>query len=116
MDIKRKIGSYSEKNVKFTNHFDDRSEQRQLTREIIKKWIFKINRLLYAEFQEEKKTWKLIYDFTSKYRLVIIVAFNSRIRIVSAYKTSKKIEKLMKKFKGEAVFISKRILKYSRWK
>lgn len=85
------------KDVIFTKHVELRLFQRKLTREIVADTLFKIEDLLYEEFQKDSNTYKLIYSHSGKYKLVIALSLAfAGLKIVTAYKTSKKLEKIIK--------------------
>lgn len=45
-------------------------------------------------------TYALVYDISDKYYLVIIVAIDGETRIVSAWKTSKSFQRLLRRYGG----------------
>jgi hypothetical protein len=67
-----------------------------LTENFIVNKLFDVEKLIYEEYQESTNTFKLIYEHSRKYSFVIIVSLNKSINIVTVYKTSKKIQKLIK--------------------
>jgi hypothetical protein len=69
--------------------------------------IFDISKLVYEEYQELTKTFKLVYEHSRRYTIVIVVSLNKNINVVTVYKTSKKIQKLIKD--TGILYISRRI-------
>jgi hypothetical protein len=91
------IKGMSPEKVAFTKHVELRLSQRKLDGEMILDILFKLENLLYEEFQKDTSTYKLIYSYSGRYKIVIAVGLDSKgLKVVTAYKTSKKLEKLIK--------------------
>lgn len=69
-----------------------------LTEEYLKNALFDFDKLVVESKQDG--TYALVYDISNKYYLVIIVAVNGEIRIVSAWKTSKSFQRLLRRYGG----------------
>jgi hypothetical protein len=105
--VKDKIRTFDKSKVIFTNHAKVQILQRNLTEDFVLEKLFQLDKLLAEKYHEEKKTYKLVYDHSNEYKIVIAIAFeNSILKIVSAYKTSKKLDKLIEK--GGFIHIYKR--------
>jgi len=46
---------------------------------------------------KQNGSYELIYNYTGKYNLVVILFVNSNVRLATAWKSSKSMEKLIKK-------------------
>jgi len=95
MSFKELIKKYSKEDVRFTKHAKEKLFEFSFTENFIAEKLFDVAKLVYEEYHEEKKTCKLIYEHSKDYLLAIVVALNEKIRIVTVYKTSKKIQKLI---------------------
>jgi len=71
-----------------------------LTEEYLKDTLFDFDKLVIESKQEDMGTHVLVYDVSNKYHLIVIVSVNGNIRIVSAWKTNKGFEKLLKRYGG----------------
>ncbi|MEP0825304.1 MAG: hypothetical protein HRF40_07455 [Nitrososphaera sp.] len=69
-----------------------------LTEEYLKGALFDFDKLVIES--KQNGTHALVYDISNKYYLVIIVAVNGEVRIVSAWKTSKSFERLLRRYGG----------------
>ncbi len=69
-----------------------------LTDEYLKDALFDFDKLVIESKQDG--TYALVYDISNKHYLVIVVAVNGEIRIVSAWKTSKSFQKLLRRYGG----------------
>ncbi len=101
----QKINRYSSSNIEITDYCREKMSQRNIEESLIISTLFSKN-LHYAEEQLKKhkgtaeKRYKLIFPISSKYNLIIIVAFYQKVlKVVNVIKTSKKLEKLWKKQK-----------------
>jgi uncharacterized DUF497 family protein len=57
--------------------------------------IFDLDNLIIEA--KQNGSYELIYKYSGKYTLVVILFINSNIRLATAWKSSKKIDKLLKK-------------------
>lgn len=46
---------------------------------------------------KQNGSYELVYDYSGKFNLVVILFINSTVRLATAWKSSKKIDKLLKK-------------------
>lgn len=99
MSIKELIQRTDKKNIIFSKHAIDTLEERNLEQSFIVQKLFETDK-----FEIEAKqngTYMLIYRHSRKYSIVIIIIpENDMIKIVTAFKSSKKIEKLFKHAKA----------------
>jgi hypothetical protein len=106
MSFKDLLKNYSKSDVKFTKHAKIKISQTMLNENFIINKLFDVDKLIYEEYQESTKTFKLVYEHSRRYSIVIVVSLNKNINIVTIYKTSKKIQKLIKD--TGILYISKR--------
>jgi uncharacterized DUF497 family protein len=57
--------------------------------------IFDLDNLIVEA--KQNGSYELIYKYSGKYTLVVILFINSNIRLATAWKSSKKIDKLLRK-------------------
>jgi hypothetical protein len=69
-----------------------------LSEEYLKDALFDFDKLVIES--KQNGTHALVYDISNNYYLVIIIAVNGQVRIVSAWKTSKSFQKLLRKYGG----------------
>ena len=99
MHIAELLKKIAMENVIFSKHAAEILEERKLSNEFIIEKLFDLESLK-AEAKQNGTTI-LIYSHTSKYHIVIVVsAENNSIKIVTAFKSSKRIEKLLKSAKA----------------
>jgi len=106
MTFKDLIKKYSKNDVIFTSHAKFRLLDKTFEANFVIDKLFETSKLLYEEYQKERKTYKLIYEHSKDFFFVIIVNLNEKIMIVTFYKTNKKIQKLIKE--GGVVYVSKK--------
>ena len=111
LSFKKILKKYTENDVRFTKHAKIKLKQMPFDEEFVVKKLFELDKLVYEEFQKDKGTYKLVYEHSARYLIVIVVSVVPKsINVVTVYKTSKKLQKLMKK--AGIVHISKRFLIY----
>ena len=96
MSFKELFEKYSKADAKFTKHAKIKISEMNLDENFIIDKLFDIGKLIYEEYQEPKKTYKLVYEHSNEYLIVIVVSLNKSVNIVTAYKTSKRIQQLIK--------------------
>jgi len=70
-------------------------EDKELDVDAVLDKIFDFNDL---KFEAKKNgSYELIYDYSGKFNLVVILFINSTVRLATAWKSSKAIDKLLKK-------------------
>ena len=101
----KKIETYSLKDIIFGDYCKERMQQRNVEESLIISTLFSKS-LCYVEEQSKEfqgkpeKRYKLIFPISSKYYLIIIVAFYQKaLKVVNVIKTSKRLEQLWKKDK-----------------
>lgn len=67
-----------------------------LSEEFLKKWLFEFDKLKFESELQENGTYQLIYEISKRYHLVIFVAVDGTITVVTAFHSSKALEKLIK--------------------
>lgn len=98
MSIVDRLKVLGKDKVKATKHLKEKLDERGLSMDYLKEMLFDFDKLRIENRQDS--TYVLVYELSKKYHLVIFIAINNEIRIVSAFKTSKKIQKLIEKFGG----------------
>jgi len=98
-----KINSYSSSQIDIRNYCRRKMEERNIEEELLISTLFS-NSLYYIEEQEKtfnkipEKRHKLVFKISSKYSLIIIVAFYPKdLKIINVIKTSKGAEKQWRK-------------------
>ncbi len=98
LSFKNLIKNYTKDDVKFTRHARIKLKQMPFDQKFVVKRLFDVKKLIYEEFQKNRKTYKLIYKHSGRYSMVIVVSLTPKfIKIVTVYKTSKKLQKLIKR-------------------
>ncbi len=105
MDIKsclEKIEGYSYDNIELTDYCREKMQQRNIEESLVISTLFSKS-LCFVEEQSKdymgavEKRHKLIFSISSKYSLIIIVAFYQKdLKVVNVIKTSKRLDKLWK--------------------
>ncbi len=99
MSIVDKIKQLGKEKIKFTKKMDYVFTVRNyLSKEYLIETLFNFEKLVMEAKQDG--THALVYDISDKYHLIIIIAINDEIRIVTVFKTSKVIQKLIEKYGG----------------
>lgn len=98
MSIVRRIKDLGREKVTLTAKMRDVTLKIRpyLTEEYLKNALFDFDKLIIES--KQNGTYALVYDISNKYHLVIIVAINGEIRIVSAWKTSKTFQRLLRRY------------------
>ncbi len=95
MIIEEILKKYGKNSAIFSKHAIETLQERKLEKEFILEKLFDMESL-EAEAKQNGTTL-LIYRYSGKYHIVIVVAIeNGAIKIITAFKSSKKIEKLLK--------------------
>lgn len=101
--IIEKINTYSINNLDIRPYCKRKMEERNIDEEILTSTLFS-NSLYYVEEQDKifqgkiEKRHKLVFRISSKYSLIIIVAFYTKVlKIINTIKTSKSMEKKWRK-------------------
>jgi len=103
-DILKKIRDYSSEQVELTSYCLNRIKERNVEEAIVISTLFSKNNLYYVEEQLKpyrrkiEKRHKLIFKISSKYSLIIVIAFYPKVlKVVNVIKTSKGVEKQWRK-------------------
>jgi len=104
-EIIKRINFYSSKKIEITDYCREKMQQRNIEETLLISPLFSKS-LYYVEEQQKnykgmiEKRHKLIFPISSKYYLIIIVAFYQKaLKVVNVIKTSKMLGKLWKKQK-----------------
>ncbi|MFC1682164.1 hypothetical protein ACFL0X_00935 [Nanoarchaeota archaeon] len=103
-DILKRIEDYSFKQIELTSYCKGRIEERNVEEDFVITTLFSKDNLYYVEEQlrshklEIEKRYKLIFKISSKYSLIIVIAFYPKVlKVVNVIKTSKGAEKKWRK-------------------
>ncbi|MBU4069845.1 MAG: hypothetical protein KJ646_02595 [Nanoarchaeota archaeon] len=103
-NISNKIENYPPNQIEFTQYCFGRMKERNIKKNIVITTLFSKNNLYYVEEQlkqhqgEIEKRYKLIFKISSKYSLILIIAFYPKVlKVVNVIKTSKGTEKKWRK-------------------
>lgn len=102
--ILEKNKKYSREQIKFTAYCKDKMNDRGINEELVMSTILSGKELYYAKIQkiqhkgEIEIRYQIIYKISSKYSLIIIIAYHeSLLNVINVIKTSKTAEKLWRK-------------------
>jgi len=105
MLIKEILKKFDEDDVLISERIKNKIFDRGLGVEEVKKKLFDVSNL---EVESKKNgSYFLIYSLSGKYRMVIAAYVNDKIRIATAFKTSKKIDELLKRAKSVIRYVKK---------
>ena len=100
--VLKKIEDYSVDDIKIIEYCKEKMQQRNIEESLIISTLFSKS-LCYVEEQSKdykgtiEKRHKLIFPISSKYFLIIIVAFYPKVlKVVNVIKTSKRLNQLWK--------------------
>lgn len=97
MTFKKLLKKYSDDDVKFTKHAKEKMIDAPFDERFVLEKLFDLDSLVYEEYNKYRRTYKLIYKHSRDYMIVMVVSLGAEyIHIVTAYKTSKKIQKMVK--------------------
>jgi len=103
-NVLKKIRNYSSEQIELTTYCLNRIKERNVEEAIVISTLFSEDNLYYVEEQSKpykggiEKRHKLIFKISSKYSLIIIVAFYPKVlKVVNVIKTSKGVEKQWRK-------------------
>lgn len=95
MPVKEILSKFKAEDVLISDRIKKKIADRGLAAEEVVKKLFDLESL---EFEAKKNgSYFLVYSLSGKYRMVIVAYVNGKIRIATAFKTSKKIDKLLKR-------------------
>ena len=94
--------NYKKEEIKISKHYIDKinTEKRDISPEIIKEYLLsKKPNIVEIQLNEEEKRYKSIYKMSSKYDLITVVAEKQpkSLKVITSYKSSKRIKKLWQK-------------------
>jgi len=105
MSIKEILKKFNIDDVLVSERIENKLSDRGLAVEEVKQKLFDINNL---EVEAKKNdSYFLAYRLSGRYRIVIVIYVNDKIRIATAFKTSKKIDKLLKSAKSVISYIKR---------
>lgn len=103
MSVKEILEKVKRENVVFSKHSVENLLDRKIDTNFVLEKLFDFDNL-EAE-SKQNGTHVLVYSLSSKYKLVIVISFeNGVVKIVTAFKSSKRVEKLLKRSKGIIVY------------
>ncbi len=95
-EIKSKLENI--KNIKFKQHFHDKAKERPVSEELVTKHIKHPDALTDVQEQEEDAVYRLRFNISHRYDLVIITRFSGEdLYIITAWNTSRKWQKSIQK-------------------
>lgn len=105
MSIKEILKKFNKTGVLISEKVKNKISDRNLkVGEIVGK-LFRVDDL---EFEAKKNSsYFLIYSLSGKYRLVIVVYVNKKLRIATAFKSSKKIDLLLKRAQSVISYVKR---------
>jgi hypothetical protein len=100
LDIKNFLKELDDNNIKFKNHFHERTHQRPIDKELVIKYIK--TDLIQSEEQPARKVgekkYKLQFRMSRKYSLIVIAAVEGKsLNIITAWNTDRKWQKANQK-------------------
>jgi hypothetical protein len=102
--VKKRISNYSKDQIKFTKYCENKILERKIENDIIIDSIISNENLFYTEIQKIplhdmiETRYKLIFKISTRYSLIVIVAFDEKvISVINVIKTSKYAEKEWRK-------------------
>ncbi len=104
-EIIKRINLYSNKQIEITEYCRKKMEQRNIEETLLISTLFSKSLYYIGEQTKSYKgtseiRYKLIFEISSRYSLIIIVAFYQKaLKVVNVIKTSKRLDKLWKKQK-----------------
>ena len=97
-----KIDAYSFKDLDITDYCKEKMQQRNIEESLMTSTLFSksldyVEKQLKESMGKIEKRYKLVFEISSRYHLVIIVIFYPKVlKVINCYKTSKRLEKLWK--------------------
>lgn len=98
-EVLKKISIYSSNKIEIRPYCRGRMHERNISESLLISTLFS-NSLFYVKKQMKlfegnmEKRYKLIFKISSKYSLIIIIAFYPKVlKVINVIKTSKKVEK-----------------------
>lgn len=97
--VHNKNAGYKRENIKFTSYCEEKIAQREINKETIISLIMGKEKPLFVEKQEAsfqgnpEERYKAIYRISSRYFLIIILAYDASIlKVINIIKSSKDLE------------------------
>jgi len=95
MGIKEILKNKSKSDILVSERVRKKIEEKGLSIDDVLNKIFNLDNLIIEARQNG--SYELIYNYSSRYKLVVILFINSNIRLATAWKSSKVVDKLLKK-------------------
>jgi hypothetical protein len=95
MGIKEILKNKSKTDILVSERVRKKIEEKGLSIDDVLDKIFDLGNLIIEARQNG--SYELIYNYSSRYKLVVILFINSNIRLATAWKSSKVVDKLLKK-------------------
>lgn len=105
MAIKEILKRFDEDDILISERIKNKISDRDLTVDGVKKKLFDLGDL---EVESKKNgSYFLVYSLSGRYRMVIVIYVNDKIRIATAFKTSKKVDKLLKRAQSVISYVKR---------
>ena len=95
MGIKEVLRNRNKSNILVSDKVRKKIEDKGLSVDEVMDKIFDLDGLIIEA--KQNGSYELIYNYSGRYTLVVILFINSNIRLATAWKSSKVIDKLLKK-------------------
>lgn len=97
-EVKRFIEELNQDNVSFDSHFYKRMSERPISEEMVRSFLFQINKLEKIEQGKTKDRFKLWFKMSGKYSLVLIIEIilSKDLKVISAWNSNRKWQKKLK--------------------
>jgi hypothetical protein len=98
-EIKRFLNELNQENISFDPHFYRRSRERPINEGMVRSFLSQINKLEKVERGKGKERYKLWFNMSRKYSLVLIVEILSAkvLKVISAWNSNRKWQKQLKR-------------------
>src|SRR3989344_5966177 len=95
-EIIKKNREYPEEQIEFSDYCIKKMKQRNIEKEVVLSAVKSTGNLFYAEVQKRpfrgviEERFKIVYRLSSRYSLIVIVAYHQKIlKVINVIKTSK---------------------------
>lgn len=105
MSIKEILKKFNEDDILVSERIKNKIYDRGLTIEEVRQKLFDIRSL---EVEAKKNgSYFLIYSLSGRYRMVIVIYVNDKIKIATAFKSSKRVDKLLKRAQSVISYVKR---------
>ena len=95
MEIKGILKNKNKSDITVSDKVRKKIEDRGLSIDDVLNKIFDLDNLIIEA--KQNGSYELIYNYSGRYSLVVVLFVNSNIRLATAWKSSKAVDKLLKK-------------------